>query len=61
MTLLKIYYVRCDGCGRIIGRKYEAAAARRDARKAGWKRRPGSTKIGRDFCPPCAVGKDGVR
>lgn len=62
MTLYKLYRLRCNGCGILHGFGKETAKdARAAARKQGWKRLPGSTSVGSDYCPGCARGRVGLR
>lgn len=63
MSTLKICYLLCDGCGQKFGNgeRHTIAATRRAAKRAGWKRRPGSVSVGADFCPPCGARRIDVR
>lgn len=58
MSAVKVYYMRCDGCGyddenATDGR---AAGARREARAMGWTHpRAGSrSQLRMDLCPACS-------
>ncbi len=54
MSLVKEYYLRCNGCGTLTrNASMDAKWVRRRALQLGWKRKPGSTMVGQDFCPPC--------
>jgi hypothetical protein len=55
MSLVKEYYLRCDGCG-VLSRNAgtDLKKVRRRALGLGWKRQPGSTSVGKDFCSRCA-------
>lgn len=63
MSVSRTYTVFCDGCGRVapgpMGGHMDIQQARRDARRAGWrrvKRGPDAPNYGRgaDYCPSCA-------
>ena len=57
MSLVKEYALRCDNCGwRQVTTPYlyeTAKKARAAARRHGWKRVPGSTRVGKDICNLC--------
>lgn len=62
--IYRLYYVRCDGCGKPCGKPNEVAAtsagARKVARDKGWHRTPRRSYAaggspGADLCPTCAA------
>lgn len=59
MSLYRLYFIRCngEGCRRFAPSDGDISshAARRSARRVGWKRWPGSARSGRDYCPSCAM------
>lgn len=65
MSLVRWFYLRCNGCGKVHGNgDATSRAARATARKNGWKRKPGSPSAGADYCPPCSGRsefKEGLR
>lgn len=62
MALFRLHGVRCDGCGtRVSTYEHTSQRARQQAKRRGWKRRPGSARSGEDFCSRGAEGKEGLR
>jgi len=59
MSLVRVSSIFCDECGDWIGQEADSnggsQAARRIAKYAGWKRRPGTRDgwPGSDICPKC--------
>jgi hypothetical protein len=62
MSIATYYTLFCNGCRRVgpgpMGGHDDRREARRDARRAGWKRVPAERGMGRysgkDICPTCA-------
>jgi hypothetical protein len=64
--IVRVVYVRCDGCGQPCGNaddlRVTAAEARQLARRRGWVRQPrdvtSQRPAGADWCPACALMVD---
>lgn len=58
MSAMKVYYMRCDGCGFDDENSQDAraAAARREARASGWTHPRANTRsqMRIDLCPTCS-------
>jgi hypothetical protein len=63
MSLVKWYRLRCNGCRRLSPTDAYPSAreARKQARRLGWRRVPGSARSGADLCGSCAIGREDAR